>query len=102
MSAIEMMDPKMDAGMLCNQISRKVYNLEQAVEVSLSCVLVENITTFQTMAILVGSFIYFFLAEIPCIAIIIFVNGYQELTHSLLIKSIFIPDIRCMSGYQLA
>ncbi|KAK3101940.1 hypothetical protein FSP39_007523 [Pinctada imbricata] len=32
MSAIEMMDPKMDAGMLCNQIQRKVLNFEQAVE----------------------------------------------------------------------
>ncbi|XP_005091639.1 N-alpha-acetyltransferase 35, NatC auxiliary subunit isoform X2 [Aplysia californica] len=32
MSAIEMMDPKMDAGMLCNQIKRKVLTLEQCVE----------------------------------------------------------------------
>lgn len=32
MSAIEMMDPKMDAGMLCNQIKRKVLTLEQSVE----------------------------------------------------------------------
>ncbi|CAC5376619.1 NAA35 [Mytilus coruscus] len=31
MSAIEMMDPKMDAGMMCNQIQRKVLNFEQAV-----------------------------------------------------------------------
>jgi hypothetical protein len=35
MSAIEMMDPKMDAGMMCNQINRKVFNLEQAVTVML-------------------------------------------------------------------
>ena len=34
MSAIEMMDPKMDAGMMCNQIQRKVYNLDQAVQVN--------------------------------------------------------------------
>ena len=34
MSAIEMMDPKMDAGMMCNQIKRKVLNFEQAVEVT--------------------------------------------------------------------
>ena len=34
MSAIEMMDPKMDAGMMCNQIKRKVLNFEQAVEVN--------------------------------------------------------------------
>ena len=34
MSAIEMMDPKMDAGMLCNQIKRKVFTLEQAIEVA--------------------------------------------------------------------
>ncbi len=33
MSAIEMMDPKMDAGMMCNQAKRKVFNLEQAIEV---------------------------------------------------------------------
>ncbi|KAI8789897.1 N-alpha-acetyltransferase 35 NatC auxiliary subunit [Biomphalaria glabrata] len=32
MSAIEMMDPKMDAGMLCNQIKRKVLTLEQSIE----------------------------------------------------------------------
>ncbi len=33
MSAIEMMDPKMDAGMMCNQVKRKVLNFEQSVEV---------------------------------------------------------------------
>ncbi|XP_074992065.1 N-alpha-acetyltransferase 35, NatC auxiliary subunit-like [Calonectris borealis] len=33
MSAIEMMDPKMDAGMLGNQVSRKVLNFEQAIKV---------------------------------------------------------------------
>lgn len=32
MSAIEMMDPKMDAGMMCNQAKRKVLGLEQATE----------------------------------------------------------------------
>ncbi len=33
MSAIEMMDPKMDAGMMCNQAKRKVLNLEQGIQV---------------------------------------------------------------------
>ena len=33
MSAIEMMDPKMDAGMVCNQAKRKVLNFSQATEV---------------------------------------------------------------------
>ncbi len=33
MSAIEMMDPKMDAGMMCNQAKRKVLNFEKSVEV---------------------------------------------------------------------
>ena len=33
MSAIEMMDPKMDAGMMCNQAKRKVLNFEQSIEV---------------------------------------------------------------------
>lgn len=32
MSAIEMMDPKMDSGMICNRVQRKVYNLEQGIE----------------------------------------------------------------------
>lgn len=33
MSAIEMMDPKMDAGMLCNQTKRKVLNFDQSIQV---------------------------------------------------------------------
>lgn len=33
MSAIEMMDPKMDAGMMCNQIQRKVLTFDSALEV---------------------------------------------------------------------
>lgn len=37
MSAIEMMDPKMDAGMIGNQVNRKVLNFEQAIKVSVSC-----------------------------------------------------------------
>ena len=32
MSAVEMMDPKMDAGMVCNQAKRKVLNLQQAID----------------------------------------------------------------------
>ena len=32
MSAVEMMDPKMDAGMMCNKTKRKVLNLQQALE----------------------------------------------------------------------
>lgn len=34
MSAIEMMDPKMDAGMLCNRGNKVALTFEQAVEVS--------------------------------------------------------------------
>ncbi len=33
MSAIEMMDPKMDAGMMCNQAKRKVLDFDKSVEV---------------------------------------------------------------------
>lgn len=33
MSAIEMMDPKMDAGMICNKWKKPVANFDQAVEV---------------------------------------------------------------------
>ena len=40
MSAIEMMDPKMDAGMMCNQTKRKVLNLQQSIEVRPSTVFV--------------------------------------------------------------
>ena len=36
MSAIEMMDVKMDAGMMCNQIKREVRTLEQSAEVVFS------------------------------------------------------------------
>ncbi|KAH9508932.1 N-alpha-acetyltransferase 35 NatC auxiliary subunit [Bulinus truncatus] len=42
MSAIEMMDPKMDAGMLCNQIKRKVRTLEQSIEDG--CLEIKNLT----------------------------------------------------------
>lgn len=34
MSAIEMMDPKMDAGMLCNRGARRAKSFDQAVDVS--------------------------------------------------------------------
>lgn len=43
MSAIEMMDPKMDAGMFCNQAKRKVLNFPQALEAGvLQIINVEN------------------------------------------------------------
>lgn len=35
MSAIEMMDPKMDAGMLCNQVKRKVYDFDEALKANI-------------------------------------------------------------------
>lgn len=35
MSAIEMMDPKMDAGMICNRGTKKVKSFDQAVEVNI-------------------------------------------------------------------
>lgn len=42
MSAIELMDPKMDSGMVLTQSNRKVYNLEQSVKLNL--VKVNNLT----------------------------------------------------------
>uniref|UniRef100_A0AAQ5ZCP5 N-alpha-acetyltransferase 35, NatC auxiliary subunit n=1 Tax=Amphiprion ocellaris TaxID=80972 RepID=A0AAQ5ZCP5_AMPOC len=36
MSAIEMMDPKMDAGMIGNQVNRKVLNFEQAIKIKIN------------------------------------------------------------------
>lgn len=41
MSAIEMMDPKMDAGMIGNQVNRKVLNLEQAIKVHSSHIVIQ-------------------------------------------------------------
>jgi hypothetical protein len=35
MSAIEMMDPKMDAGMICNRGARKAKTLSQTLEVTI-------------------------------------------------------------------
>lgn len=34
MSAIEMMDPKMDAGMICNRGAKKAKSFDQSVDVS--------------------------------------------------------------------
>lgn len=51
MSAIEMMDPKMDAGMIGNQVNRKVLNLEQAIKVHLSYIVIQwklSVTVFNT------------------------------------------------------
>ncbi|XP_076465149.1 N-alpha-acetyltransferase 35, NatC auxiliary subunit-like [Babylonia areolata] len=50
MSAIEMMDPKMDAGMMCNQIQRKVYNLEHAVAAGL--VKIDDLSLEETIGIM--------------------------------------------------
>lgn len=36
MSAIEMMDPKMDAGMVCNRGNKKTLSFDQAVQVCIS------------------------------------------------------------------
>ena len=41
MSAIEMMDAKMDAGMVCNQAKRKVLTFQQAVDTG--AVKIENL-----------------------------------------------------------
>lgn len=43
MSAIEMMDPKMDAGMIGNQVNRKVLNFEQAIKVQYRCLIMEMV-----------------------------------------------------------
>ncbi|XP_067665722.1 N-alpha-acetyltransferase 35, NatC auxiliary subunit-like [Haliotis asinina] len=50
MSAIEMMDPKMDAGMMCNQIRRKVLTLEQAVESN--CIKIQDLTMPEQIGIM--------------------------------------------------
>lgn len=50
MSAIEMMDPKMDAGMLCNRGNNKPYTFEQAVESG--GVKLENLTPAEVIGII--------------------------------------------------
>lgn len=50
MSAIEMMDPKMDAGMLCNRGNNKPYTFNQAVE--LEKIKIDNITSSEIIGII--------------------------------------------------
>lgn len=47
MSAIEMMDPKMDAGMIGNQVNRKVLNFEQAIKVGIFVLIFVNSFKFH-------------------------------------------------------
>lgn len=51
MSAIEMMDPKMDAGMIGNQVNRKVLNFEQAIKVRV------NFLGLPTLSVEICSFV---------------------------------------------
>ena len=50
MSAIEMMDPKMDAGMMCNQAKRKVLNFQQAVDTG--AIKMENLELTELVGII--------------------------------------------------
>lgn len=51
MSAIEMMDPKMDAGMIGNQVNRKVLNFEQAIKVRV------NFLVLPTLSVKICNFV---------------------------------------------
>lgn len=54
MSAIEMMDPKMDAGMIGNQVNRKVFNFEQAVKVwHIHCLIKKSIILAKTIYVVI-------------------------------------------------
>lgn len=54
MSAIEMMDPKMDAGMLCNRGTNKPYTFNQAVEIG--TIKLDNFTSSELIGIMDSTF----------------------------------------------
>uniref|UniRef100_A0A8C4PX25 N-alpha-acetyltransferase 35, NatC auxiliary subunit n=1 Tax=Eptatretus burgeri TaxID=7764 RepID=A0A8C4PX25_EPTBU len=54
MSAIEMMDPKMDAGMIGNQVSRRVLSFEQAIKEG--TIKINNLTTPELVGIIDNCF----------------------------------------------
>ncbi|XP_025078091.1 N-alpha-acetyltransferase 35, NatC auxiliary subunit-like [Pomacea canaliculata] len=92
MSAIEMMDPKMDAGMLCNQISRKVYNLEQAVEEGL--VKIDNLTPQE----LIGTM------DASLATLVTWLEGHslaQTVFTNLYLHNPYIIEDRCLKAFSI-
>ncbi|XP_070175045.1 N-alpha-acetyltransferase 35, NatC auxiliary subunit-like isoform X2 [Littorina saxatilis] len=93
MSAIEMMDPKMDAGMMCNQIQRKVHNLEQAVEAGL--VKIDNLTHEETIGIMDATFA----------TLVTWLEGHslaQTVFTNLYLHNPYVINDRCLKAFSIA
>ncbi|CAL1540610.1 unnamed protein product [Lymnaea stagnalis] len=90
MSAIEMMDPKMDAGMLCNQIKRKVRTLEQSIEDG--CVQVKNLEYPELIGIMDAS--------LACL--VTWIEGHslaQTVFTNLYLHNPYIIEDRCLKAF---
>uniref|UniRef100_A0A0B7AAS0 Protein MAK10 homolog n=1 Tax=Arion vulgaris TaxID=1028688 RepID=A0A0B7AAS0_9EUPU len=93
MSAIEMMDPKMDAGMLCNQIKRKVRNLEQSIEDGI--VKVSNLDHAEIIGIMDAS--------LACL--VTWIEGHslaQTVFTNLYLHNPYIMEDRCLKAFCIA
>jgi hypothetical protein len=62
MSAIEIMDPKMDAGMLRNTGKNVPYTFETAVEVSSTAVMSSELMVYHGSSFILGTYIFVFMA----------------------------------------
>lgn len=92
MSAIEMMDPKMDAGMLCNQIQRKVYNLEQAVQAGI--VKTDDLTPEEMIGIM----------DATLATLVTWLEGHslaQTVFTNLYLHNPYIINDRCLKAFSL-
>ncbi|KAL8598019.1 hypothetical protein ACOMHN_011444 [Nucella lapillus] len=92
MSAIEMMDPKMDAGMMCNQIQRKVYNLQQAIEAGL--VKVDSLSPAETIGIM----------DATLATLVTWLEGHslaQTVFTNLYLHDPYIIEDRCLKAFSI-
>ena len=92
MSAIEMMDPKMDAGMLCNQIKRKVHNLEQSVAVG--NVKLENLEYAELIGIM----------DVSLACLVTWMEGHslaQTVFTNLYLHNPYIIEDKCLKAFSI-
>nr|XP_002740693.2 PREDICTED: N-alpha-acetyltransferase 35, NatC auxiliary subunit-like [Saccoglossus kowalevskii] len=92
MSAIEMMDPKMDAGMVCNQANRKVLNFEQSIKAG--TVKIKDLTPPQIIGIID--------ATLACL--VTWLEGHslaQTIFTNLYLHNPDIIEDRCIKSFSL-
>ncbi|KAL4227585.1 N-alpha-acetyltransferase 35 NatC auxiliary subunit [Mactra antiquata] len=92
MSAIEMMDVKMDAGMMCNQIKREVRNLQQSVE--LGTVKVKDLSHEELIGIMDAS--------LACV--VTWLEGHslaQTVFTNLYLHDPSLIDDRCLKAFSI-